>query len=410
MPGPDAYNRPRGRKLATHKEGWQRTPAAAFRDEGTGMLSDDLEKLAIDLAEAVDRGNEPPLPAHLDRLEAAITEIAKAWSGSYAGYHTRLYWEGFEKPPSGTFFDTEWGPTRSTEPEKWIQYEAEDVRQAITKKSSYPLISSSNPTAAFAHSRFDRARASLMSMLSLDLRSEDDPLLNDMLESIKALRIRSAQEVVHALMPEEQSSRDPMIRSRGLWVPEHLQQHAQVLAVRGTFEACGELSGIAKHAAEHVARRERMSKSAPAPTAGTKVFIGHGRSPVWRELRDYLERDLKLTCDEFDSQPTEGDTITGRLSTMLDDAAFAFLVMTGEDKTSEGTMQARLNVIHELGLFQGRLGFKKAIILLEEGCGDFSNLHGQIHISFPQGKIEPAYHRIRRVLEREGLVRKLPDA
>jgi predicted nucleotide-binding protein len=52
---------------------------------------------------------------------------------------------------------------------------------------------------------------------------------------------------------------------------------------------------------------------------------------------------------------------------MLDDAGFAFLVLTGEDELKEGQLQARMNVVHEAGLFQGRLGFEKAIVLLEEG-------------------------------------------
>jgi predicted nucleotide-binding protein len=39
-------------------------------------------------------------------------------------------------------------------------------------------------------------------------------------------------------------------------------------------------------------------------------------------------------------------------------------------------MTARLNVVHEAGLFQGSLGFKKAIILLEEGCEEFCNIVG----------------------------------
>jgi len=50
--------------------------------------------------------------------------------------------------------------------------------------------------------------------------------------------------------------------------------------------------------------------------------------------------------------------------------------MTTEDVTSDGRFNARLNVIHEAGLFQGRIGFDKAIILLENGCDEFSNLQG----------------------------------
>jgi len=88
---------------------------------------------------------------------------------------------------------------------------------------------------------------------------------------------------------------------------------------------------------------------------------------------------------------------------MLDNAVFAFLVMTAEDERADGTKHARGNVIHEAGLFQGRLGFDKAIILLEDGCSEFSNIVGLTQIRFPQGNIMAKSEEIRRVLEREGI-------
>ena len=90
---------------------------------------------------------------------------------------------------------------------------------------------------------------------------------------------------------------------------------------------------------------------------------------------------------------------------MLQASVFAFLVMTGEDQQGDGTARARENVVHEVGLFQGKLGFEKAIILLEDGCSKFSNIDGLTYIPFPKGQIEAAYENVRLVLEREGLLR-----
>ncbi|TOC17104.1 hypothetical protein CGJ89_25190 [Vibrio parahaemolyticus] len=89
---------------------------------------------------------------------------------------------------------------------------------------------------------------------------------------------------------------------------------------------------------------------------------------------------------------------------MLDQASFAFLIMTAEDEHADNTLHARENVIHEVGLFQGRLTFKRAIILLEDGCQEFSNIHGVGQIRFPKGNIRAAFEDIRMVLEREGLI------
>jgi predicted nucleotide-binding protein len=141
---------------------------------------------------------------------------------------------------------------------------------------------------------------------------------------------------------------------------------------------------------------------------GGNVFIGHGRSLVWLELRDFLEKRLHLSVDEFNSVPVAGVPTVIRLEEMLDAAAFAFLVMTAEDELPDGKLRARLNVVHEAGLFQGKLGFKKAIILLEEGCEEFSNIHGLNYIPFPKNAISAKFEKIRAVLEREGLAASQP--
>jgi predicted nucleotide-binding protein len=154
-----------------------------------------------------------------------------------------------------------------------------------------------------------------------------------------------------------------------------------------------------------------MAKTPVTPTAPANVraprhvFIGHGRSLVWRDLKDFITDRLGLQYDEFNREPAAGTSTLDRLKTMLDDAAFAFLVLTAEDGHLDGTQHARENVVHEAGLFQGRLGFERAILLIEEGCAEFSNIAGLTHLSFPRGNIKAISEEIRRVLEREGILR-----
>ena len=138
--------------------------------------------------------------------------------------------------------------------------------------------------------------------------------------------------------------------------------------------------------------------------SGSRIFIGHGRSPLWRELKDFLIDRLNQEWDEFNREAVAGLMTFERINSMLDVAKFAFLIMTGEDELSDQTTQARQNVVHEVGLFQGRLGPKKAIILLEDGCAEFSNIIGLSQIPFPKGHISAVFEEIRKVLERENVL------
>jgi len=92
---------------------------------------------------------------------------------------------------------------------------------------------------------------------------------------------------------------------------------------------------------------------------------------------------------------------------MLGQANFAILLLTAEDETASGSRRARQNVVHEVGLFQSRLGFNRAILLKQEGVEDFTNVAGLQDIPFSGNKIEQSFYELRRVLKREGLISAL---
>ena len=163
-----------------------------------------------------------------------------------------------------------------------------------------------------------------------------------------------------------------------------------------------ELTRRAEQVRRFIDAIEAVPKATNTPLLGRKIFIGHGRSLVWLQLKDFIRERLGLPCDEFNLEPAAGISTTTRLEAMLAQAGFAFIVMTAEEKHADGHFYARPNVIHESGLFQGKLGTSRAIILLEEGCSDFSNISGLTQIRFPTGNLKPALEEIRQVLEREG--------
>jgi len=131
------------------------------------------------------------------------------------------------------------------------------------------------------------------------------------------------------------------------------------------------------------------------------VFIGHGRSHLWARVKTYLEDELGLATIAYESESRIGDSIVPVLEKMLDQATFALLLLTAEDDGTVGGKRARQNVIHEAGLFQGRLGFKRAVLLVQEGIEEFSNVAGLQHIPFSGENVEQTFYELQRVLKRE---------
>jgi predicted nucleotide-binding protein len=185
----------------------------------------------------------------------------------------------------------------------------------------------------------------------------------------------------------------------------HQELLADVVSVRHAFSIAADMATLIERAATHLERESSRRTLHPEPRpSGSRVFIGHGHSPLWRQLKDFLHERLGLPWEEFNRIPAAGITNIARLSEMLENAVMSFHVLTAEDERKDGTQVARLNVVHEAGLFQGKLGFTRAIVIIEEGCEEFSNIHGLGQIRFPTGHIEATYEEVRRVLEREAIL------
>jgi predicted nucleotide-binding protein len=133
----------------------------------------------------------------------------------------------------------------------------------------------------------------------------------------------------------------------------------------------------------------------------TSVFIGHGRSPSWRDLKDHLQDKHDVKVIAYETGARAGHSIRDILEDMIRQSSFAVLVMTGEDEQSDGAVRARQNVIHEVGLFQGKLGFSRAIMIVENGVEDFSNVHGIQQIRFNKSNIKETFGEVLATLRRE---------
>jgi predicted nucleotide-binding protein len=157
--------------------------------------------------------------------------------------------------------------------------------------------------------------------------------------------------------------------------------------------------------------RKQAEAMKPKPKKGTAtrtdgpIFIGHGRSRLWARVKIFLEDELGLTALSYESESHTGEAIVPVLEGFLERATFAILILTGEDETADGTLRARQNVVHEAGLFQGRLGFRRAVLLKQETAETFTNVAGLQDIPFAGDNVEQTFYELRRVLQREGFLK-----
>ena len=374
-------------------------------------ISADLLSIAQQLEEKGSCLNNTEFTEPLDQLDIAATEVGKSRSDSWLGYFSQIYYENFELPPAGAHFSQEWGlrPLCGGTTGDWRVYTFEEVVKVIYDKAGNPDIHDQKREAEKIAKFFEDARANILYLLSIATEARpNDKFLIDLQEQVEKSKLLTVDDFIRCLQPKgEVKSCDMVANEKGFVKPPHIAVMSTVFEIRQPFIACTNLTKIAQRAASHLTNHERQMKR--EEHIGTNVFIGHGGSPIWRDLKNFIEDELHLPCDEFNRVSVAGLSIKERLSKMLDEAAIAFLVMTAEDEQADQKLHPRMNVVHEAGLFQGRLGFERGLMLLEEGCEEFSNIHGLVHISFPKGNIKATFEEIRQVLKREGLINNEVD-
>jgi predicted nucleotide-binding protein len=286
---------------------------------------------------------------------------------------------------------------------EWEIIDRDQLLAHIYERAGSPDIDRLKQKYADGSRELEEHTSTILSIIAANRLPDIDGYCSQLCEGISGMKPFSAAEVIKCMSPSgQQTSRDVNAINAGLWTPAHMEAYAVALSLLSPFEKEQELCIQVKRLAQHLENKHKASIESRG--IGINIFIGHGRSQQWRELKDFITERFRLPVDEFNRVPVAGITNIQRLQQMLDQAEFAFLVMTAEDETSEGRLRARQNVIHEVGLIQGRLRFTKAIVLLEEECEDFPT--SLALANYDTNEESAAFEQIREVLEREGVLEK----
>lgn len=123
-----------------------------------------------------------------------------------------------------------------------------------------------------------------------------------------------------------------------------------------------------------------------------RVFVVHGHDHGSKETVARFLGKLDLDPVVLHEQPDQGKTIIEKFETHSEDVACAVVILTADDIASskatpeQKELQARQNVILELGFFVGKLGRGRTFVLVEREVALPSDIHGVVYIPLDNGE------------------------
>lgn len=348
----------------------------------------------------------PEYSASKKTYESRLNQLENSHSRSWFGEHANTYFYDFATPPAGSSFDVEWGFIPSYHGSRnsgWRPHTREEMLAFVFEGIGEDIFHAWHALAEKLFREFSIARdqaIDVIEALAVEVSSKScarylTRIEKDLIPSDTADFMNSRAQSAPRM------TRDSEEVAKGTIVPLHVQHLSTINSVVANKEHARNLAAVLRNVIEATTLGQTQNVESRSPKT---LFIGHGRSNQWLTLRDFVRDRLNLEFDEFNSVSIAGITNQERLSQMLEECSFALLVMTGEDEHGDGSLHARENVIHEIGLFQGQLGWRKAIVLIEDGCKEFSNILGLGQIRYEKGSIASCFEEVRRVLEREQIL------
>jgi hypothetical protein len=240
----------------------------------------------------------------LEALRKVCEQVQQAWSGSNLGYHATVYFAGLQPKPPNAEFSPEWGlmdrwPTHQPHA-GWQTMDHQAVVDEIISRAEHPNRDSLESELASIRKTFTELKESATSILTPIASETQDSFLKRKLSEIEGLHAPESLAIEMSLISSGAGwSRDSLALTQGLRAAPHQCVVALPLSASALEKGIENLEAVSRQAASHIQRVETRQKR--AGLVGANIFIGHGRSHVWRELKDFIEGRLGLPVDEFNS-------------------------------------------------------------------------------------------------------------
>src|SRR5262245_21831509 len=207
---------------------------------------EELLELAKQLEAAAATANTGHIQQPLKDLQDAAHQVGQALSGSWLGYHSRVYYEDFAVPPPGANFSQEWGLmdmslTSLGSRGRWREYKYADVEAHIEALAKHPNLDPAQDAARHVDEVFDKGKAEIISILETELTRQPDAFLSNLKTQLDKFEAMSKIDIAREWSPKGQIfTRDTTAAGQGTTVPAHVDVAAKVASLRRSFGICNE--------------------------------------------------------------------------------------------------------------------------------------------------------------------------
>jgi hypothetical protein len=293
--------------------------------DGQEDMTSDITSLVAELRLIRDRlravaspGTDSKYTIPLGRLNNAADEVGRSWSGSNLGYHAWVHYADLQPPPPGARWSADWGDTPLTfRPESigdWREFNPDDVLKVIYARAGKPDLGEVERLGREAQTLFQSDRREFKSIIDTADPDHRDARLAELLTEAQELVHFDLVTAIQVQLPRGQMISHDVRAANGGWQgAPHQHVYARINVIRSLFRACTELAGLAEAAAAHLERRTRsLAANVFAASGSGRIFLGHGRSSAWRELKDFLEDRVGIPTEEFNRVSPAGVATVSR--------------------------------------------------------------------------------------------------
>lgn len=149
---------------------------------------------------------------YIEKLKETTQQVENAFSGSWLGYHSRVYYEKFSTPPAGAHFRQEWclrgdsflGHTSHGD---WVEYQVSDVENHIFKKvsdTSKDAFKDMCDNTASIEKDFETIASDAISILQSE-QTPNDNFLESILDTVNGLKVTDEIKIINNWSPSGQT-------------------------------------------------------------------------------------------------------------------------------------------------------------------------------------------------------------